>query len=159
MIFLLSILGALLVDIETDPALRRRAASRRFWSILEEIAGPKQIVYVGPFQIVGDRKGGILAKLEVRVVVGAAGETPVVHIGYIGVNREDRQKGYGSRVLGMLTEAADRAGFAMDLEVDPQTERGEDEPPMTETQLVGFYRKFGFESSGEDPAYMVRLRR
>lgn len=137
--------------------MSHQEAMNRFWDAFEKLAGEKQLVFVGPFQLVGDRKGGILAKLEVKASAEAIAGRPAVHIAFIGVKREDRKKGYGDKVMRMLIQAADVVGLGMDLEVDPQTEYGEKKPAMNERQLTKFYAKYGFVS-GED-GYMRRLPR
>lgn len=144
-------------EAKPNPSMTRQEAMNRFWDAFEKLAGEKQLVFVGPFQLVGDRKGGILAKLEVKASAEAIAGSPAVHIAFIGVKREDRKKGYGDKVMRMLIQAADAVGLGMDLEVDPQTEYGEKKPAMNERQLTKFYAKYGFVS-GED-GYMRRLPR
>lgn len=145
---------------ERLPALDRRSAMDAFWSAFEDIAGQGQVVFFGPFQIVGDRKGGILAKLEVKGSIEEVSGKPAVHIGYIGVDKDNRKKGYGAQVMQMLVDAADRVGLGMDLEVHPVAERDDRKPAMNAKQLTAFYGKFGFEKvRGGTAGYMVRKAR
>lgn len=113
---------------------------------LERIAGPKQILYMGPFQFIGDRKGGIYGQLELHFWKHGPGGAYVVHIGYIGVAPEHRRKGYATIMMQMLTQAADEVGIDMDLNISPNSKRGDKSKQMTERQLQKFYSKFGFKS-------------
>jgi ribosomal protein S18 acetylase RimI-like enzyme len=152
---------SLLSDGSADPVsffkLSRQDAMELFWNEFEKLAGPKQIYFVGPFQIIGDGKGAVLAKLEISPSVNEIEGKPAIHIGFVGVMREDRGKGNGARVMQMLVDAADAIGLAMDLEISPQKERGEKKAPMNVTQLRAFYEGFGFKVvRGEGPRYMQR---
>lgn len=120
-----------------------------YFDALERIAGQKQVMYFGPWQIVGDRKGGILGKLELHFPHWAADGGPIVHIGYIGVDAANRGKGNGTRLMQMLIQAADEVGLDMDLDISPQKERDDKKPPMNATQLHRFYSKFGFVSESK----------
>ena len=133
------------------------AASDRFFSALEQAAGEKQVLYMGPFTLVGDQRGGILGKLEIRVSVRQSDGALSVHLAYIGVNRDERQQGRGTRLMQIVLAAADAARLPVDLEVDPQTERGDAKPPMNKKQLREFYKKFGFRTvRGMGSDYMER---
>ena len=127
---------------------------------LERIAGEKQVLYFGPFQLIGDRKGGILGKLELHFPHWGKNGDPIVHIGYIGVDvAENRRKGYGTRLMQMLIQAADEVGLDMDLDIDPQKAQGDKKPPMNATQLHGFYSKFGFLSVSKSQKKKMRRTR
>ena len=133
------------------------AASDRFFSALEQAAGEKQVLYMGPFTLVGDQRGGILGKLEIRVSVRQSDGALSVHLAYIGVNRDERQQGRGTRLMQIVLAASDAAGLPVDLEVDPQTEWGDAKPPMNKKQLREFYKKFGFRTvRGMGSDYMER---
>lgn len=125
---------------------------------LQRLAGEKQVLYFGPFQLVGDRKGGILGKLELHFRVDWPGSDPVVHIGYIGVDRDNRGKGNGTKLMTMLMQAADEVGLDVDLDISPQKERDDKKPPMNATQLHRFYSKFGFKSEKGWKKKMKRTR-
>lgn len=116
---------------------------------LERLAGEKQVLYFGPLQLVGDRKGGILGKLELHFPHWGANGDPIVHIGYIGVDAANRGQGNGTKLMNMLIRAADEVGLDMDLEIDPKAERDDKKPPMNATQLHRFYSKFGFKSESK----------
>ena len=124
---------------------------------LERIAGEKQVLYFGPFQLVGDRKGGVLGKLELHFPHWGPNNTPIVHIGFIGVDPENRGKGNGTKLMQMLIRAADEVGLDMDLDVDPQRAKGEKKAPMNATQLHRFYSKFGFISDSR--YYKKKMKR
>jgi GNAT superfamily N-acetyltransferase len=126
---------------------------------LERIAGEKQVMYFGPFQIVGDRKGGILGKLELHFPQWGANNTPIVHIGYIGVDAANRGKGNGTKLMRMLIQAADEVGLDMDLDISPQKEYEDKKPPMNATQLHRFYSKFGFVSVSKSQKKKMRRTR
>jgi ribosomal protein S18 acetylase RimI-like enzyme len=129
----------------------------RFFNALEAEAGEKQVFYVGPFTVVGDQRGGILGKLEVSIFSRQSDGAPSVHLAYIGVNRDERQQGRGTRLMQIMLAAADAAGLPVDLEVDPQTERGDAKPPMNKKQLREFYKRFGFHTvRGMGSDYMER---
>ena len=123
-----------------------KAASDRFFDALEARAGEKQTMYAGPFVVVGDRKGGVLGNLEVSVGVSSTLEArePVVRLSFIGVSPDQRGEGRGTALLNLVTAAADDAGLAVELDVDPQTMRGEKKPPMNKAALRAFYKKAGF---------------
>ena len=135
---------------ETRRNPRRRnpehAASDRFFDALEARAGEKQTMYAGPFVVIGDRKGGVLGNLEVSVGVSSTLEArePVVRLSFIGVSPDQRGEGRGTALLNLVTAAADDAGLAVELDVDPQTMRGEKKPPMNKAALRAFYKKAGF---------------
>ena len=122
------------------------AASNRFFDALEARAGEKQTMYAGPFVVVGDRKGGVLGNLEVSVGGSSTLEArePVVRLSFIGVSPDQRGEGRGTALLNLVTSAADDAGLAVELDVDPQTMRGEKKPPMNKAALRAFYKKAGF---------------
>ena len=133
------------------PRLRKRTnplppIAHKFMDALERIAGPKQILYMGPFQFIGDRKGGIYGQLELHFWPRGPKGAYVVHVGYIGVSPEHRRKGYASIMMNMLVQAADEVGMDMDLNISPNTKRGDKSKQMTERQLQKFYSKFGFKS-------------
>lgn len=125
---------------------------------LERIAGEKQVLYFGPFQLIGDRKGGVLGKLELHFPHWAADGGPVVHIGFIGVDPENRGKGNGTKLMQMLIQAADEVGLDMDLDVDPQRSHG-DKSSLNATQLHRFYSKFGFVSESKTRKKKMRRTR
>ena len=126
---------------------------------LQRLAGEKQVMYFGPYQIVGDRKGGILGKLELHFPHWGANGDPIVHIGYIGVDAENRGKGNGTKLMQMLIQAADEVGLDMDLDIDPHKEYGDKKPPMNATQLHRFYSKFGFLSVSKSQKKKMRRTR
>ena len=123
-----------------------KAASDRFFDALEARAGEKQTMYAGPFVVVGDRKGGVLGNLEVSVGVSSTLEArePVVRLSFIGVSPDQRGEGRGTALLNLVTSAADDAGLAVELDVDPQTMHGDKKPPMNKAALRAFYKKAGF---------------
>ena len=134
-----------------------KEASDRFFDALETEAGQGQILYFGPFAMVGDRTGDILGKLEIRVSADQVDGTLCVHLAYIGVNGDRRRRGFGRRLLQIVCDAADKAGLPIELEVDPQQERDDKRPPMNKAQLREFYGKFGFKKvRGMGSDYMVR---
>lgn len=126
---------------------------------LEELAGEKQVLYVGPFQFIGDRRGDILGKLELHFPQWEANRDPIVHIGYIGVDAAKRGKGNGTRLMQMLIQAADKVGLNMDLNIDPHMERDDKKPPMNASQLHRFYSKFGFVSVSKSQKKTMRRTR
>ncbi|MEI6731153.1 MAG: hypothetical protein WCK90_00580, partial [archaeon] len=56
-------------------------------------------------------------------------------------------KGLASRALKELTEAADKAGVKMTLDVDPQRNEGETQKILTKAQLFKWYERNGFVRS------------
>ena len=137
--------------------LSRKDATDLFFNTLEAVAGEGQVLYVGPFVLIGDKKGGILGKLEISVFPRQSDGVLSVHLAYIGVNREVRQKGQGRALMAMVVQAADKSGLPIDLEVDPQKEWGDKRPPMNKAQLKAFYQSFGFHTvKGMGRDYMER---
>lgn len=135
----------------------REQAISRFLDALERLAGEKQVVYFGPFQVVGDRKGGVLGKLELRVSGSEVDSGLVVHLGFLGVLKEDRGGGRGRALLQMVCEAADEAGLPVELGVSPVKSYGQSKPPMNKAQLRAFYAKSGFKTrKGMGPDFMRR---
>lgn len=120
------------------------AARNRFYDALEAEAGEGQTYYFGPFVVIGDQKGGVLGKLELDVWQGMANGGLAVSLSYIGVNKGERQRGQGARLMQIVLAAADAAGLPVTLTVSPQKEYGESKPPMNKKQLRAFYEKFGF---------------
>jgi GNAT superfamily N-acetyltransferase len=70
----------------------------------------------------------------------------LVHVGYIGVSPEHRGKGNATKMMQMITQAADEVGMNMNLHISPGTERGDKSKMLTARQLHKFYAKFGFVS-------------
>jgi len=131
--------------------------NKRFFSALEAEAGEGQVFYFGPFTLVGDHAGDVLGKLEISVRRDLQHGEPVVHLGYLGVTADRRQRGFGRRLLQIVCDAADKVGLPIELEVDPQKEHGDRRPPMNKAQLRELYGKFGFKKvRGMGPDYMVR---
>jgi 8-oxo-dGTP pyrophosphatase MutT (NUDIX family) len=129
----------------------------RFFAAFNSDAGEGQTFYMGPFVVVGDRKGGVLGKLEIYVRSMPTSGEPGVSLSYIGVNREGRQQGRGTRLLQIVLEAADDVGLPVYLTVSPEKEHGDTKPPMTKKQLRAFYAKFGFHTvPGMEADYMER---
>lgn len=120
------------------------AAKNRFYDALEAEAGEGQTFYFGPFVVIGDQTGNILGKLELDVWQGMPDGGLAVSLSYIGVNRDQRQQGRGTRLMQIVLAAADAAGLPVTLTVSPQKERGDARPPMNKKQLRAFYEKFGF---------------
>lgn len=123
----------------------REAIETRFFDALESVAGKGQVLYIGPFVMVGDRTGGLYGNLEIGVSAMENGNWGV-HLGFIGVPRETRRTGRGSKLLSIVTEAADAAGLPMDLDVDPTTMRGDAKAPVSKKDLRAWYGRFGFKS-------------
>lgn len=122
---------------------------------LEELAGKGQIVIQSPFIVVGDRKGGYLAILELKFHDPAMWGYHV-HLAFIGVEPDARRHGSGTKVMEYLTQAADKLGYIMHLEVSPQPMAADTRPPMTAPQLKKWYEKFGFRSEKDRKWEMVR---
>lgn len=120
------------------------AATNRFYAALEAEAGEGQTYYFGPFVVIGDQKGGVLGKLELDVWQGMPDGGLAVSLSYIGVNKDARQRGQGTRLLQIVLAAADAAGLPVTLTVSPQKEYGEKKPPMNKKELRAFYEKYGF---------------
>ncbi len=141
---------------------RYRLASDRFFDALEAAAGAKQVVYLGPFVAIGDRKGGIYGNLELSFrTIDTPDERPSdtlgVHLAFIGVPKEARRQGRGRRLLQLVCEAADAAGMRIDLDVDPQRMHGDAKAPVGKVQLRAFYKSLGFTSvRGQGPDYLIR---
>lgn len=115
-----------------------------FLEVLEKLAGEGQVGLMGPFVFVGNKKGGILAQLELSFhTAGMFDQNPAVHVGFVGVKPEDRGKGYAARVLRMVSKAADELGWTITGDVLPQKMRGDKRPPMNRTRLSKFYKMFG----------------
>ncbi len=164
----------------SDPNIMRNPPSQQlakeigalFFKELGKLAGQQQLVFISPFVFVGDRKGDFLGKLELsfhpptagwkidRGVVGRR-ELPMIHIGYIGVDKDSRRQGNATRLMKMLCEVADRLGCTVELDVEPKAEARDKRPPMTKRQLVRFYKQFGFTPTDEGMyAYqMIRMPR
>jgi GNAT superfamily N-acetyltransferase len=139
-----------------------RAAEEKFFPALERLAGEGQTFYSGPFVVVGDRKGGVLGNLEISVGTSSTieGRTPVVHLSFIGVSPDQRGEGRGTALLNLVAAAADEVGLPVELEVDPQTMRGEKKPPMGKPALRAFYKKAGFGTvRGMGSDFMLRKPR
>ena len=133
------------------------ALRERFFAALDSDAGEGQTFYRGPFVVVGDRKGGVLGTLEVYVRSMLKSGEPGVSLSYIGVNREGRQQGRGTRLLRVGLEAADDVGLPVYLTVSPEKDHGDTKPPMNKRQLRAFYAKFGFHPvPGMEADYMER---
>lgn len=129
----------------------------RFFDALDADAGEGQTIYMGPFVVVGDRKGGVLGKLEVYVRSMPTSGEPGVSLSYIGVTPGERKQGRGTRLLRVVLEAADDVGLPVYLNVSPQKEQGDARPPMNKRQLRAFYAKFGFHPvPGMEADYMER---
>ena len=129
-------------SIQTD----RKAASDRFFDALEAIAGERQVIYFSPFVLVGDRRGGILGQLEIRVQTGIGPHDEIgVHLAFIGVPKAERRLGRGSRLMEIIVGAADAAGLPVDLNVDP-TPSADDgrKAPVSKRDLRAWYGRFGF---------------
>jgi len=122
------------------------AARNRFYDALEAEAGEGQTYYFGPFVVIGDQKGGVLGKLELNVWQGMPNGGLAVSLSYIGVNKDERQRGQGARLMQIVLAAADAAGLPVTLTVSPQKEYGEKKPPMNKKDLRAFYEKFGFRT-------------
>lgn len=123
----------------------REAVETRFFDALESVAGKGQVLYVGPFVMVGDQEGGVYGNLEIGVSAMENGSWGV-HLGFIGVPKEARRTGRGSKLLSIVTAAADAAGLPMDLDVDPTTMRGDAKAPVSRKDLRAWYGRFGFTS-------------
>lgn len=137
-----------------------KEANDRFFAALEEFAGTGQVVYFGPFAVVGDRTGDVLGKLEIRVGSDRVSGALCVHLGYLGVSVDSRNKGFGRRLLQIVCDAADKVGLPIELDVDPQAQYGQRKPPMNKVQLRDLYAKFGFKKvKGMGSDYMVRPAR
>jgi ribosomal protein S18 acetylase RimI-like enzyme len=61
-------------------------------------------------------------------------------LSYITVPMQYRGRGLASRVLKEITTAADQAGIAITLDVDPQDKAG-----LNKSQLFAWYSRFGFQ--------------
>jgi GNAT superfamily N-acetyltransferase len=120
---------------------------------LKSTFGGNQIYWFGPFVIIGDGLGGILGKIEASfwpasdwVIDGVRhSHGPRLHLAFIGVEEEQRGKGNATAILSALAQIADKYGWEMDGNVDPQPDEKGKKPPMNRRQLMKFYRKFGFE--------------
>ena len=122
-----------------------RSANNSFFDALGRLAGEQQLFFMGPFVIVGDRKGGVLGRLEVRVGMSAVASGLCVRLGFLGVGKDERREGRGGRLLQMVCDAADEVGLPVELDVSPQKQHGQSKAPMNKVQLRDFYGKFGFQ--------------
>lgn len=118
-----------------------------FMDDLTALAGKGQMLHMHPFFMVGDRKGGIMANLELGFHPTHWGPLPTIHLGFIGVPASHRGLGHGARVLQWIMQIADARGWAIHGEVEPVASRGEPKPPMNKKRLSKFYRLLGFEVS------------
>lgn len=136
----------------------RQTATTRFFDALEAEAGENQVSYFGPFTIVGDRTGGVYGNLEIGVTGSQWSEREhVVHLGFVGVQREQRRQGRGRRLMRIVTAAADRAGLPIELDVDPTTMHGDTRAPVSKKDLRTFYASLGFHAvRGMGPDFMRR---
>lgn len=129
----------------------------RFFDALDAEAGEGQTFYMGPFVVVGDRKGGVLGKLEIHVRTLPSDGRVGVSLSYIAVGTGDRKQGRGTRLMQVVLAAADAAGLPVYLHVSPQKEQGDTKPPMNKKQLRAFYERFGFHTvRGMEADYMER---
>lgn len=144
------------IHLHSNKHEAREVVEKRFFDALESVAGEKQVLYIGPFVMVGDQMGGVYGNLEIGVRSMQDGNWGV-HLGFIGVPREARRTGRGSKLLSIVTAAADAAGLPMDLDVDPTTMHGDTKAPVSKKDLRAWYGRFGFKpvkSVGVD--YMFR---
>jgi GNAT superfamily N-acetyltransferase len=131
---------------------------------LKATFGSNQIYWFGPFVIIGDGRGGILGKIEVSfwpaaewVIDGVKhSHGPRLHLAFIGVEKEQRGKGNATKILSALAQIADKYGWEMDGDIDPQPDEKGQKPPMNRRQLLKFYRKFGFELQPDTVGVIVR---
>jgi hypothetical protein len=135
----------------------RATVEKHFFDALEEEAGVNQVVYMGPFVMVGDRMGGIYGNLELHIRhVGLKYELGV-HLGFLGVPKNERRSGRGSTLLGIVVAAADAVGLPMDLDVKPTTMHGDAKAPVSKRDLRTFYGRFGFKPvKGMEADYLFR---
>ena len=54
----------------------RATVEKRFFDALEEEAGPNQVVYIGPFVMVGDRMGGFYGMLRASRWISMSNRRP-----------------------------------------------------------------------------------
>ncbi len=69
---------------------------------------------------------------------------PYMNLDLIKTEKDARGKGYASKVMNIITESADKFGVNMELDAIPQDNEG-----LSRTELINFYKKFGFEFIGE----------
>lgn len=82
-------------------------------------------------------------KLELHITdIGGMYATKEIHIGFIGVIEDERQKGEGHKTMNILTHLADKYGYDMNLDID--TKFG-----MKKSVLKKFYKSHGFVPNKE----------
>jgi GNAT superfamily N-acetyltransferase len=70
-----------------------------------------------------------------------------IHIAFMYVQEGTRRRGLGSKMIRILTEAADRHGYTINLRIQATSGVGKD-------GLTRFYRRFGFVKLGG--SYFIR---
>ncbi len=81
---------------------------------------------------------------KVEVVLEFNRFDPYMNLDLIKTEKDARGKGYASKVMNIITESADKFGVNMELDAIPQDNEG-----LSRTELINFYKKFGFEFIGE----------
>jgi GNAT superfamily N-acetyltransferase len=78
-------------------------------------------------------------------------EDKLVYLGYIGVVKEQRRKGHGTRIMRILTELCDKYSYNMELEISSRfgTKR---------SALGNFYKRFGFKKIKGENKYIREIQ-
>ena len=77
---------------------------------------------------------------KVKVVLEFNPFDPYMNLDYIGAEKDARGKGYATKVMNIIIKSADKFGVNMELDAIPQDNEG-----LSRTELINFYKKFGFE--------------
>ena len=107
--------------------------------IINELRFNYGFILLGQFLINGQT--GTKLELHVTNIQGKFA-TKEIHVGFIGVIDDSRQKGEGHRTMNILTTLADKYGYDMNLDID--TKFG-----MKKSVLKKFYKSHGFVDNKE----------
>lgn len=125
--------------------MTRKQMVDRYVKTLRKVAGDTIEIDLPYVSLWGERQQ-LVAAAEVRLSPKPHDpvDVPVIYLALLVVPPEERRKGYANRLMEILTDVADLNQWAIIGIVRPWGGHGEEKKPMTEKQLIRWYRKWGF---------------
>ena len=109
--------------------------------IINELRFEHEYLYLHPFVI--------HSQLGLKFELSWEESSKRLHLGFISVPDEMKRQGYGTQMMQLLCELADKYGYSIDLDVDPKFGTGK-------RVLKKFYKSFGFVKGNYGIDHLVR---